>query len=219
MTAPPTPFMKMTYFDAPGRVEILRLMCAYGDLLLDDNRVDVMEWFTTLKAQYHPLTLPQVEINGVKVGQSQAVIRFVATKVGLYPSDPLEQMCVDEVLENVSEITRLSIESCSIPDIVERNAYQAHFAKEGGDLYNWVAHINKGLEGRDFAVGNTLTVADLNVFTMLLITKSGYMTGLPADWLEQFKNVGRHCKMVASLPKVKAYYANAEGFWAVYKTA
>ena len=211
------PTLKLTYFDLPGRGETQRLLAALGGLDLEDKRVGFPEWGAELKAKVAPQQLPLLEVDGETFGQSLAQQRYVAKLVGLYPSDPLEALRVDEFVDYVEEVFGVVGKSHGIADKAEKEAFRAKAAAEGGEFYKWVQFVDQRLAGKTYAVGDTLTYADVQLFTVVPFLKSGFLDGIPKDWDAGFKNVQAHRARVAALPKVAAHYAKAEGLEAVYK--
>ena len=94
--------LKLTYFDAPGRAEPIRLAMALGGLDFEDHRITFPQ-FQTLK-QGGELALgsvPVLEVDGVQLAQTSAILRFVA-RLGhgqLYPDDPVRGLVVDSALD------------------------------------------------------------------------------------------------------------------------
>ena len=209
------PSLKLTYFAGPGKAEALRLLCALGGLTLNDNRLDYAAW-GQLKPTIAPRQLPVFEVDGEEFGQSLAQQRYVAKVAGLYPSDPLAALRVDEFVDYVSEVFGPLGKSFGIEDQAEKEAFRAAMVAEGGDVHKWVQFLDARLEGKAYAVGDALSFADVALFAVLPFLRSGALDGIPTDCFDGFKNVRAHFARVAALPKVEAYYATAEGTRAVF---
>lgn len=63
----------------------------------EDNRIKFPEW-AEMKASTPYGSLPLLEVNGKVYAQSEAILRFVGKKAGLYPSDNLAALKVDEIM-------------------------------------------------------------------------------------------------------------------------
>ena len=211
------PTLKVTYFGLPGKAETLRLLAALGGLDLEDKRIGFPEWGAELKAKAAPQQLPLLEVDGETFGQSVAQQRYVAKLAGLYPSDPLEALRADEFADYVLEVFTAIGQSFGIEDQAEKEAFRAKAVAEGGDVHKWVKFVDQRLAGKTYVVGEALSFADVVLFTVVPILRSGFLDGVPKDWDAEFKNVRAHFERVAALPKVAAYYAKAEGLHAVYK--
>ena len=209
------PTLKVTYFGGPGKAEALRLVSVIGGLELDDSRIDGAAW-GELKAKVAPRQLPLLEVDGETFGQSQAQQRYAAKLAGLYPSDPLAALRVDEFVDYVSEVFGPLGKSFGIEDQAEKEAFRAKTVAEGGDVRKWVQFLDARLEGKTYAVGDALSLADVMLFVVVPFIRSGALDGIPTDCFDGFKNVREHFARVAALPKVAAYYAKAEGTTTVY---
>eukprot|EP00754_Rhynchopus_humris_P032691 Rhum_TRINITY_DN15424_c1_g1::Rhum_TRINITY_DN15424_c1_g1_i5::g.156256::m.156256/K04097/HPGDS; prostaglandin-H2 D-isomerase / glutathione transferase len=125
------PALKVTYFGLPGKAEGLRLAAAIGGLDLEDVQVGFPEWGAGLKAKVAPQQLPLLEVDGVTYGQSAAQQRYLATLGGLYPSDPLEALRVDEIVDYVDDFFQPIGKTFAITDQAEKEAARAKVVGEG----------------------------------------------------------------------------------------
>ena len=79
---------KLTYFQMKGRGEGIRIMLAAAGLDFEDDRVTGEQWMAikekTPGNQLPVLTTP----DGRVLRQSMAIMRYIAHKHGLYPTDP-----------------------------------------------------------------------------------------------------------------------------------
>ena len=78
--------VRLTYLDMPGFAEAIRLAFKHGNIEFEDRRITY--------AQVHELRIsgalpfgqvPVLEIDGVTFGQSDAILRWVGCRSGLYP--------------------------------------------------------------------------------------------------------------------------------------
>ena len=210
------PTLKVTYFGIPGKAEGLRLLAALAGLDIEDKKIDFAAW-GALKPTVAPQQLPLLEVDGETFGQSLAQQRYLATLAGLYPSDPLEALRVDEIVDYVADFFLPIGKTFAITDQAEKEAARAKAVGEGGDAYKWAQFLDQRLAGKKYAVGDALSLADVVLFTAVPFLKSGFIDGIPNDWDAGFKNLKAHKELIGAEPKVAAYYANAEGPWAVYK--
>eukprot|EP01061_Rhynchopus_euleeides_P029948 TRINITY_DN495_c0_g1_i7.p2 TRINITY_DN495_c0_g1~~TRINITY_DN495_c0_g1_i7.p2 ORF type:complete len:214 (+),score=111.95 TRINITY_DN495_c0_g1_i7:131-772(+) len=210
------PTLKILYFPLPGRGEPLRLTATLGGLEFEDATVDFAGW-GALKASVAPAQLPLLYVDGKQYGQSLAQLRYLGKLAGLYPEDPLVALEVDELVDYVQDAFAPLSKSFAIQDEAEKQKVRAEAVAEGGDVHKWLAYLDKRLEGKKYAVGDALTVADVVLFTQLQPLRSGWLDGVPKDCLDAFKNIQAHRDLIANLDKVKAKYADATGIQAIYK--
>merc|ERR1711970_1003850 len=102
------PNIKLTYFNLRGRAEPSRLLLAYAGKQYEDNRItpfweDPAPW-TALKPTTPWGTMPLLEYDGVVIGQSMAVARFLAKEFDLAGKGNLEQAQADEIVDVLVDI-------------------------------------------------------------------------------------------------------------------
>ena len=92
-----------------------------------------------------------------------------------------------------------------------KNAARKKLAAPGSKLHEWLGKIDAklGANPSGFAVGDTLTMADLRCFCELSSMISGWYDGIPAALLSAYSNIQTHRAKIASLPEVEKYYSAA----------
>ena len=85
------------YFDLKGLGEPIRLALEISGIPYEDIRVSFPEW-KDMKATTPYGSLPMLEMNGKVYAQSEPILRFVGKKAGLYPTDDLCALKVDELM-------------------------------------------------------------------------------------------------------------------------
>jgi len=183
----------LSYFDARGRAEIIRLLLAEAGVDYVDNRVNGQA-FSAMKGELPYGQLPVLEVNGEILAQSQAIARYIARKYGLYGTTPEEGCRADMVVDGVADVVKAQY-AASDP------AAQAKFWDES--FTKWATNTEKLLKKNDNAsksgyfVGNEVSLADISVFTYLdsvLRTKS--------DVLDKFPVLKANYEKVKSRPKI-----------------
>ncbi|KAI9620365.1 hypothetical protein KEM48_008188 [Puccinia striiformis f. sp. tritici PST-130] len=56
-----------------------------------------------------------------------------------------------------------------------------------------------------FSAGNSLTVADLRIFAVLRLLKSGMLQGLPTDLVDRYPQIAKLCKAIESHEKIASW--------------
>lgn len=94
--------LKLSYFeDNKGRNELSRLILALGGMPYQDEAISHSEYVARRDAGRLPYgQLPTLEVDGEVHGQSCAIARYVARRTGLYPSDELEQLRTDALVDS-----------------------------------------------------------------------------------------------------------------------
>eukprot|EP01064_Diplonema_japonicum_P014526 TRINITY_DN221_c0_g1_i1.p2 TRINITY_DN221_c0_g1~~TRINITY_DN221_c0_g1_i1.p2 ORF type:complete len:221 (+),score=71.85 TRINITY_DN221_c0_g1_i1:788-1450(+) len=218
------PAIKIVYFALPGRAEPARLALAVGGIAFEDEKVTGEEWGAKIKPEVAPRQLPLLKVDDEVIGQSGAIMRYAGkvSSVGgkpLYPQEAVMALKVDEFCDIVGEVFGPLGKTFAIADEAEKSAARAALVAEGGELTKWFAFVDSLLakSSSGFAVGDSLTLADICAFTWLQPLKSGWLDGLPKDCLDTYTHITKHAKMVANIPQVKAYYKDATGVHAAYK--
>eukprot|EP00440_Ansanella_granifera_P003964 gb/GFBE01004303.1/.p1 GENE.gb/GFBE01004303.1/~~gb/GFBE01004303.1/.p1 ORF type:complete len:227 (+),score=83.91 gb/GFBE01004303.1/:1-681(+) len=199
--------MKLSYFDIRGLAEVTRLIFAAAGVEYEDKRYPLSFGtpgdFSTIKRDEFDAAkaagefdaglgkVPVLECDGVKVGQSKAIERFVAKKVGLMGSNDIEALQIDSLC-------------CHVVDI--KDAYKA--AKEAGKddkdaamkkwfeetLPEFLAKVEKSLPAAPgpWLVGDKISYADVTYYYFLLDCK-GF-----------FDDTAAAAKALATAPRLNA---------------
>jgi glutathione S-transferase len=200
---------KLSYFPMPGRGESVRLALQLSGVEWVDNRVPGKDW-GSIKPSTPWGKMPMLELaDGAKLSQQRALLRFVGKLGGLYPDDPLLAARVDELMDTVEDCQVLTN---SVGQGQEQGAKEAARAEAAvsGTVAALLAKIDAyvAMHGSGgFAVGSSLTVADLMVATHLCMIPSGMFDGVPATALDAFPNICLVRKTVMTEPRIAAYYA------------
>ena len=93
------PVERVSYFDATGRAEAVRLTLAIGgNTTFEDDRFAWSDWGERKKTTRWGL-IPEATVAGRTYGQTHAILRYAGKTAGMYPSsDALAALAVDEML-------------------------------------------------------------------------------------------------------------------------
>ncbi|MBU6159831.1 MAG: glutathione S-transferase family protein [Myxococcales bacterium] len=203
------PHLKLTYFDAVGRGEPIRVALFLSGLAFEDHRVQYPE-FAALKAQgIFPLgSVPVFTIDGVPYAQTASVLRYVARlgNTDLYPNDPLTALRVDTVLDTFNDTLASALTpSFREQDPARKLELRAAFA--AGPLQTCCGYAERVLGETDgpFVGGNTLTIADIVVALQVLSIRNGVLDGLSAGHLASFPRVNALADAYLAHPGIQAW--------------
>jgi glutathione S-transferase len=92
------PTYKLTYFDFDGgRGEPIRIAFHAAGIEFEDHRIPFEEFMKTRSTmRFH--CSPTLEVDGVEVTQSNAMLRYAGKAAGLYPEDDLQALYCDEAM-------------------------------------------------------------------------------------------------------------------------
>jgi len=199
----------LKYFGLPALGEPPRLLFALGKIPFEDQTITFEEWGpikpTTKWGQVPVLTTPE----GKEMTQSKAISRYLAKLVvvdgqKLYPDDPLLAFDVDEMIDAFEDVRMKIVPTFAIKDADEKLAARAALFADDGACTQLLAKID-GFMGDGFAVGGVFTLADVWTYFMVMFFRSGFLDGVPADFVDKHPKMKAVAARVAANPEVKAY--------------
>merc|ERR1711997_138728 len=193
--------IKLTYFGLRGRAEPARLILAHAGVDFEDDRIKKEDW-PQLKPKTTLGTLPVLCYNGVEIGQSVAIWRFLANEFGLAGKTNLERARADMIVDCVNDLVAVAVAMFSAPE--EKKAellakYQNETVPKGFELLEKLLKQN----GSKFFVGNCVTWADIVVanFCDGMMMKGGDAVFGNNVFLKS------HAKLILDLPNIKKWIA------------
>jgi len=126
--------VRLTYFHGWGRAEQARWVLAATGVQWEQVGLDTRQQFLDMRDKEGSKLLfgqlPLLEIDGLDIVQSQAMIRYVARRGGFCPEDPKELALCDMVAEAVNDARGPLISAPFKPDPAAHLAtLPAHFSK------------------------------------------------------------------------------------------
>ena len=198
------PTLKLTYFDIRARAEVARLAFYIGNIPFEDERINREGW-ATLKAKTTFGQLPLLTVNNDQViAQSHGIARYAGALGGLYPaSDPLDAALVDQVFFFVEDMLLKFAPTIREADAEKKAAARATLASETFPMM--FIQLEKVLEqysGGKWAVGDTITIADLAIYNFFHNIKIGLWDGIPSDLADKYPRINAIYNGVIEHPKV-----------------
>ncbi|CAF0759182.1 unnamed protein product, partial [Didymodactylos carnosus] len=95
---------KLHYFNGRGRAEVIRLIFAQAGQKYEDIRIERANW-DSIKNDTPLGQVPYIEVDGERIPQSMAIVRFLAKQFNLAGKDNLEQAKVDSVADTISDLS------------------------------------------------------------------------------------------------------------------
>lgn len=198
--------LKLTYFDLDGgRAEAARIALSMGGLVFEDERLTFPE-FNARQATFPFHTVPVLEVEGKTIAQSNAISRYVAKRVGLYPEDAFEAARCDEILDAIEDISSRVVATFAMPEAEKKATREALAAGRLGVFVDTFERMLSAAGGTYF-VDERLTIADLRVFVWARYLKSDALDHIPANYLKRAPTLSAFVDDIAAHPGVAAYYA------------
>jgi len=97
------PTYKLYYFNIRALAEPIRYLLAYGGITYEDVRVERADW-PTLKPTMPMGQMPVLEVDGKRVHQSIAILRYVAKIVGLAGANDWENLQIDSAVDTINDL-------------------------------------------------------------------------------------------------------------------
>lgn len=153
-----------SYFDLHGRGDIIRLLLHLADVPFEDKRLSGEEWMTNVKPTAEFGTCPILEIDGHRLVQTKAIIRYIAQTHGLYPKSLKDIYQLESFVDTVADFRENLIEHSAHG---ETEKLQEHYAKMPGFLAMLEKRLNANTAKSGWVVGGQMTVADIMLFDLL----------------------------------------------------
>lgn len=178
---------------------------AIANIPFEDCRFKCEEWLK-IKPNMPFGAVPVMHVNGEALGQSDAMLRYVGKLGGLYPSDPLEALRVDEVVDTMSDVM-LAAFSYYGPDQGKlQNARHAFVEK---DIPRYLGTLDGRIKANKkgpFFLGHQVSIADLKItqlFTLLTIGSLEYINPSVLDRYSQLSSISEAVMNMRAVRKWK----------------
>ncbi|XP_038079039.1 hematopoietic prostaglandin D synthase-like [Patiria miniata] len=195
------------YFKANVRAESIRLAFKLGGVDFEEVNFEMSEW-PKLKPKYPTRQVPVLEVDGKMIGQTKAILRYLAKEFGLYGKTPLEAAYIDQAMDTVEDIW---------PEF--ENIFRVPFASQAAKavtfLKDKVPPVYEALErlldleqAGDFFVGNSITAADIFFFGAVdVVNATAKAWAKGANSLEKYPKLTALMSRIAANPKIAAWLA------------
>lgn len=202
------PSLRLTYFDAPGRAEPIRVALRIAGLPFVDRRLKFPEFLEAKARGELPLgAVPVLEVDGFRIVQTAAILRYVA-RIGdrsLYPEDPWAALLVDSALDSFND----TLSHALLPSLFERDpakklAMRAELA--AGPMARVMAYVEGLVErsGGPFVAGQAMSIADLVIALQVVEIEAGRLDGLGPEYLDAYPRVRALAAAYRAEPRIRA---------------
>jgi len=193
--------IKLTYFNAKGRAETIRLILAQAGVEYEDYRIARDQW-PTVKKETPMGQVPILEYDGDVFCQSTTIARFLARKYNLAGKNDIAAAEADQAVDALNDIFSHFVAWRKESDETKKNEMMKVLTEE--TIPAWLQMMEKYLtsKGGKYLAGDELTWADLAFFnfaSMILMDK------MPQVKLSEYKNIDGLVQKVGDLPKIKKW--------------
>ena len=198
---------KLTYFDFDGgRGEPLRIAFHTAGIDFEDHRISFPE-FGELRGGLRFNAVPVLDIDGTVVTQSNAMNRYIGKMAGLYPTDDLQALYCDEVMDALEDLLHYIVQTFFLEGDELKEAREKLV---DGRLSVFLKGLDELLVrgGGEYFAGNALTMADLKTFVQIRSLCAGNLDHVPTDIVQRLApGLVEHKERIERDPRVVAYYA------------
>jgi len=193
---------RLTYFAGWGLAEQCRWVMAASNIEWEQVALSNHEQFMSLRESGQLLfgQLPLLEIDGLRMVQSQAMVRYAARRGGLCGTSPAEEAQVDMIAEAVRD-ARGGLTGYPFSDDKKSHAIRCSAQLHGKQLPHLEAAIQ---QGGGTAVRSGLTYADVLLAEMI----EGYNGFLQEGWCDSYPGLKALHGTVLAHQGVAAYLAS-----------
>ncbi|OWA51974.1 putative Hematopoietic prostaglandin D synthase [Hypsibius exemplaris] len=191
---------RLTYFDAPGRAELIRWTFAFAGQEFEDVRIQGSDW-PSLKGTTPHGTLPILDVDGKIIPESITIARYVARQTNLTGKDNFETALADAVVDYVNDAARAFSALDSEKDEKKKIGLQEDFVKTKLQAYLKVLehYLQLNPHGDGFIVGSKPTWADFAV--TIFLRNPAFDSSL----LDNYKLLKAHQERVLGLKPIKEW--------------
>ncbi|CAH2248682.1 glutathione S-transferase 3 [Pelobates cultripes] len=192
---------KLYYFNGRGKMESIRWLLATVGVEFEEVFLEKREQYEALLKERALLfqQVPMVEIDGMKLVQSKAILQYIARKHNLYGKDLKESVLIDMYVEGTTDLMELFMSHpFLLPEDKEKNieliiekAKKRYFP-----VYEKVLQDH----GENFLVGNKLSSADVQLLEAILMVEEK-----SADILSEFPLLQAFKERISKIPTIKAF--------------
>ncbi|XP_031222845.1 glutathione S-transferase alpha-5 [Mastomys coucha] len=143
--------------------------------------------------------VPMVEIDGMKLVQTKAILNYIASKYNLYGKDMKERAIIDMYTEGVADLEIMVLYYPHMPS-GEKEASLATIKDRARNRYFPAYEKVLKSHGQDYLVGNRLSRADVSLVELLY-----HVEELDPGVVDNFPLLKALRTRVSNLPTVKKF--------------
>ncbi|GAB1284837.1 Glutathione S-transferase A3 [Apodemus speciosus] len=190
------------YFNGRGRMETIRWLLAAAGVEFEEQFLKTRDDLARLRNDGSLMfqQVPMVEIDGMKLVQTRAILNYIASKYNLYGKDVKERALIDMYSEGLADLDELVLYYPYIPP-GEKEASLAKIKDKARNRY--FPAYEKGVlksHGQDYLVGNRLSRADVYLVELLY-----HVEELDPGAVDNFPLLKALRTRVSNLPTVKKF--------------
>ncbi|XP_062427100.1 glutathione S-transferase-like [Rhea pennata] len=192
---------KLYYFCGRGRMESIRWLLAAAGVEFEESFLETRDDLLKLEKSGALLfqQVPMVEMDGMKMVQTRAILSYIAAKHNLYGKDLKERVLIDMYVEALMDLDELLMYHPFQP-ADKREQDLANIVDKATNRYFPVYEKVLKNHGQDFLVGNQLSKADVLLLEALLMAEE-----CKPDILAKFPLLQSFKARISNVPTIKKF--------------
>ncbi|XP_075058596.1 glutathione S-transferase alpha-4-like [Mixophyes fleayi] len=192
---------KLYYFDGRGRMESIRWILAAAGVEFEEELLETREQYEALLQDGALLfqQIPMVEIDGMKLVQTKAILQYIAEKHDLYGKNLQERTLIDMYVGGTYDFMEFIMwHPFILPEDKERHI-DVIVQKAKNRYFPVYEKVLKD-HGERYLVGNRFTLADVQLLETILMVEEKR-----ADILSDFPLLQGFKERTSEIPTIKAF--------------
>ncbi|CAO2634230.1 Glutathione S-transferase A1 [Lemmus lemmus] len=189
------------YWDARGRMECIRWLLAAAGVEFEEKFIETPADMEKLIKDGSLMfqQVPMVEIDGMILVQTRAILNYIATKYDLYGKDAKERALIDMYTEGILDLTEMMLQVVICPP--DQRQAKISLVKEK-TKNRYLPAYEKILKdhGEDFLVGNRFSWADIQLLEAILMVEE-----LSASILSDFPLLQAFKTRISNIPTIQKF--------------
>ncbi|XP_034465536.1 glutathione S-transferase A4-like isoform X2 [Hippoglossus hippoglossus] len=185
----------LTYFDGRGKMESIRWLLAAAEVEFEEVLLKTREQYEKLVSDLMYQQVPLVEIDGMKLIQTKAILQYIAEKYNLHGKDLKDKVMINMYTEGLMDLMEMIM---ILPFVTDKDTKVKNIETQAKERYLPV--FEKALSGPVYLVGGKLSFADVQLMECTLMLEEK----LPAI-LADFRNVKSFQGRMSRLPGISKF--------------
>ncbi|XP_054847356.1 glutathione S-transferase-like [Eublepharis macularius] len=192
---------RLHYFNGRGRMETIRWLLAAAGVEYEEQFIKSKEDLEKLKKDGDLLfqQVPMVEIDGMKMVQTRAILNYIAAKYNLCGKDLKEKALMDMYIEGIMDLGEMILMHPMKPADAKEKDLALIIERATTRYFPVFEKVFKD-HGQDYLVGNKFSRADVQLLELILITEE-----LKPDILSKFPLLKAYKGRISNIPTIKKF--------------
>ncbi|XP_010887258.2 glutathione S-transferase, alpha tandem duplicate 1 isoform X1 [Esox lucius] len=165
----------LTYFNGRGKMESIRWLLAVAGVEFEEVNLTKREEYLKLLSDGELMyeQVPLVEIDGMKLVQTKAILSYIAAKYHLYGKDLKERVMIDMYAEGLRDLMEMIMVLPFLSPDAKKTKLDEIKSKATS---RYLPVFEKALAGSQYLVGNQLSCADVHLVEATLMLEEKFPT-------------------------------------------